>query len=231
MKLFKQTIPVILMFIINFSFAQEYNDQVYVENIDDSGSSYNFKVLHYHDLIDALVERDSLNISMEDNIMTKEDTIYLVLLGNEFDIIPEIDLEVNEVFDSLYYPGQLYQRGYQEGRLFYKNTGTFWGAFGVGVITPFTYFVPGLAAGVLMAVVPPIERNLRYHDRRMMNDFSGTFIHESHDLFNDINYSRGYQKGAHNKKVGNVAAGMGAGIGTGLAVIVIVVISFLGVFY
>jgi hypothetical protein len=206
---------IFFVFTSNVSFAQNVKRNTNPENIH---IDENLKIQN------ALVHQDSL-LAAEDFLNINYDTLCLALHTNELFVKHFIDNENLAFLDST--SENLYQKGYQDGRLFYINKGAFWGAFAVGFLTPYTYVIPGLATGILMASIPPGQNNLRFHDKRMLYQYPGLYLEETHELFDDAGYSLGYQKGAHKRKFGSVAGGMGAGVGAGLAIAVIMISSIL----
>ncbi len=222
-----RTLQLILIISLIFSFGDSFSqdvDKQFVDEVDILENKHDLGIIE--DPIETVTPEDYLQLSAY-NMNIVHDTLFFALLDNDMEFLPEMSFRTSEGFDTIPTPGNLYKRGYQDGRLYYKNKGTFWGAFGIGFVTPYTYFFPGLALGGTMAAIGPNERNLRYHDTRMLYSPSGVSHEETNDLFNDINYSRGYKKGAHNRKLGNVAGGFGAGLGSGILVGVIIVLSFL----
>lgn len=226
MKYFKFLLILFCTLTFKYSFSQSIrnneNIHVYIQYLQSASVIFP----------DSLINEELFTANDVDNT----DSEYLlqieyknleVVFEDLADTLQKID-EIIYFQDSTYTPAFMYQRGYQDGRLYYKNSGTFWGAYGIGFVAPFTYLIPSLVAGGAMAAMAPKERNLRYHDRRMLYNYSSQVIKESNELFNDINYSRGYRKGAHNKKLGNVAGGFGAGIGTSLIVVAVIYIALLG---
>jgi len=234
MRTIPQILAISLMFSFSHSFSQNIDNQ-YVDEVAVLGTTPDIETFIDNVLIEnsieAVIPKDYIQLSAYDMNYIGDDTLFLVLSDSDMEFLPEYSFGILEGIDTIYAPGNLYHRGFQDGRLFYRNKGTFWGAFGVGFVTPYTYFIPGLAVGGIMAGIGPNERNLRYHDTRMLYDLSGASQNETNELFNDINYSRGYKKGAHNKKLGNVAGGFGAGLGSGILVGVIVLVSLLNVMH
>ncbi len=216
----------LLLVSLNVSYGQNYDDHIQLAFLDESHSSY----LQDNQPYLPVSVVPTANIISDDAFPIHEDSIGMAVVF-EGNIIEADVFSISEVLlDSLYNPGILYHKGYQDGRLFYKNRGTFWGAFGIGFIAPYTYLLPSLVAGGIMAAVPPNDRNLRYHDKRMLHFHTNTSLEETNELFNDINYSRGYQKGAHNRKAGSVAGGVGAGVGVSILVVILIYASLLSSF-
>lgn len=178
-------------------------------------------------------EGDSLSI--EDSVFLNEMHTSIGYMIEDYDTLTKIKEIV--VMDSLQdsfnpsgHPSNLYYQGYHEGRLFYRKKGTFWSAFAIGFVSPYIAFIPGVVTGGLVAAIPPNERSLRYYDTRMLNARMDGYNKEVNHLFEDINYSRGYRKGAHVRKAGNVAGGFGAGFGTGIALALVIFASILSVY-
>ncbi len=230
MKTLLKIIPLQLIICFNYAVAQIPLDHLDVidEFSEAKIDSYdNYIYARFSNELKAFensIVQDSLLLYSEEEILTNLENLEVDYNTH----IISYEFRQLESFDSL--PGRLFQKGYQDGRIYFRNKGTFWGAFGVGLVTPYTYLFPGLAAGVAMGATAPKINNLRYHDQRMLYSNSGFYADETNKLFDDLNYSRGYQKGAHKRKMSNVAGGMGAGLGTGIMLGVIIVLSVISVY-
>ncbi len=136
--------------------------------------------------------------------------------------------------DSVAAP-DLYDRGRQDARLFYRHRGAFWIPFGITVASltaPLTlalpgagtglYFLPGLGSSLYQGITKPKEKNLKQHDTRYHNP---ELIKPTDTLFQDSRYVEGYQKGARRRKTGKALAGFGTGVGAAFLLVLVIAAS------
>ena len=102
-------------------------------------------------------------------------------------------------------PQQMYLRGQDEARRFYRGNGALWGSAASSVLFPY-----GLAGAVVIGAVPPRPALGRVSDPHLLLD---------------PNFVRGYQKQAHRRKVGKVAIGAGIGTVTVLTAAMVLILS------
>lgn len=88
-------------------------------------------------------------------------------------------------------PEIMYQRGKTDARIYYKGAGTLWGSAAASLLPPYGYVVP---LG-LMLTKPKIA-NSTVPDMRLLQN---------------KDYVKGFEKQAHNRKIGKALAGMGIG--------------------
>jgi len=91
---------------------------------------------------------------------------------------------------------EAYNRGRLDARKLYKAPGAFWGTYAATVVGA---GYGGLITGAVVGATKPKARN---------------FVVPEATLLHNPAYMEGYQKQAHNRKIGSVAGGFGAGIGT-----------------
>jgi len=96
---------------------------------------------------------------------------------------------------------EMYIWGRKDARTYYRANGALWGSAASSLVLLY-----GLAGPIIIGAVPP---NINPNDLPYQN------------LTNDVNYMRGYKKQAHNKKIGNAAAGAAIGTATILSVAII----------
>lgn len=97
-----------------------------------------------------------------------------------------------------------YAQGRSDARTHFRAPGAFWGTYGATVLTGYG----GVATGLVVSLVEPNPRN---------------FVAPNATLLTNPDYMAGYQRQAHNKKIGSAAGGFGAGVGT-LVVLVAVLL-------
>lgn len=102
---------------------------------------------------------------------------------------------------------EAYAKGRLDARNYYRAPGAFWGTYAATVTT----FYGGPIVGVAVAATKPKPR---------------AFVVPEAKLLQDPNYTAGYQKQAHNKKIGSAAGGLGAGVATWAVVMVVIFVTF-----
>jgi hypothetical protein len=102
----------------------------------------------------------------------------------------------------------LFMRGQQDARLYYKGSAALWGT----AVPTFLYFPVGLPIGLAIAATKPRPSN---------------FTTPNPELLKEPLYIKGYQQQAHRRKIGKAA--MGVGIAAGAWVVLsLVIIGSLG---
>ncbi|WP_034256798.1 hypothetical protein [Adhaeribacter aquaticus] len=101
-------------------------------------------------------------------------------------------------------PENMYELGRSDARKYYKGNAVMWGSAAASVLVPYGYIVP-----IVIALNKP---------KIGLNDIPDANLLQNQD------YMRGYQKQAHNRKIGKAATGMG--IGTGAALVVSAIMIF-----
>lgn len=133
----------------------------------------------------------------------------------------------------------MYNRGKQDAKIFYKNRSAFWIPFGVTVgslvaapvlllpgMGTGLYLLPGVGTSLYKGLIKPNAMNLKHHDVRYRNI---KMIEPTNQLFQDSLYVEGYRKGAQQHKLEKAAGGFGAGLGvTFLLVITLAFVAMTG---
>jgi hypothetical protein len=102
----------------------------------------------------------------------------------------------------------MYNKGQSDAKLYFRTNGVFWGSFGSTLIYPFF----GIPTTAILASVKPNRENFRTSNPALLKN---------------ENYLKGYEKGAHRKKVAKSLTGFGtaAGIWVGLVIVVVASLS------
>jgi hypothetical protein len=95
---------------------------------------------------------------------------------------------------SAYSPEEMYNLGRRDARTYHRANGALWGSAASSLVLLY-----GLAGPIIIGAVPP--------------DINPNDI-PNQNFTKDENYMRGYKKQAHNKKIGNAAAGAAIGTAT-----------------
>ncbi len=90
----------------------------------------------------------------------------------------------------------------------YKGSNAFWGSAAASLLPPYGYVVP---LGMMLTKPKIVNSNV-----------------PNAALLNNINYVQGFEKQAHNRKIGKAAAGMGIGTVVFSAVAIVVLAATLG---
>jgi len=98
-------------------------------------------------------------------------------------------------------PAHMYQKGRQDARLHYNGTGAMLGSAA-------SILLAGPVGPVIIGAVKP-----RAHNNHAL----------PYTLLQDPNYVRGYEKQAHNRKIGKVAIGTGLGVGASVLLILLTI--------
>ncbi|MFM2155398.1 MAG: hypothetical protein RL516_147 [Bacteroidota bacterium] len=101
----------------------------------------------------------------------------------------------------------MYNKGQADAKLYFRTSGVFWGSFGSTLIYP-----PfGLPTTAILASVKPNRENFRTSNPALLKN---------------ENYLKGYEKGAHKKKIAKSLTGFGTAVGVWVGLILVVVASF-----
>jgi len=98
-------------------------------------------------------------------------------------------------------PAHMYQKGRQDARLHYNGTGAMLGSAA-------SVLLAGPVGPVIIGAIKP-----RAHSNHAL----------PYTLLQDPNYVRGYEKQAHNRKIGKVAIGTGLGVGASVLLILLTI--------
>jgi hypothetical protein len=102
-------------------------------------------------------------------------------------------------------PVDMYLKGRQDAKLYYKGNGALFGTLGTSLVHP----AIGLATGVVISAIPPEPKILHITDQALMHN---------------PDYIKGYRKQAQLKKIGKSATGFGIAVGV-YTVLVIAILS------
>jgi hypothetical protein len=136
------------------------------------------------------------------NRIIPKETIFILKYANGTREVFSLEAPVvsNENADVMYNKGQ------SDAKKYFRTSGVFWGSFGSTLINP----TIGIPTTAILAAVRPNSENFR----------------TSHpELLKNKNYFKGYEKGAHKKKVAKSLTGFGTAVGVWVGLIVIVVAS------
>ena len=140
--------------------------------------------------------------SVSNRIIPKE-TIFILKYANGARDVFNLESPVvtNENADLMYKKGQA------DAKLYFRTNGVFWGAFGSTLIYP-----PfGLPTTAILASVKPNRENFRTSNPILLKN---------------ENYLKGYEKGAHKKKIAKSLTGFGTAVGIWVGLVIVVVASF-----
>jgi hypothetical protein len=101
----------------------------------------------------------------------------------------------------------MYRKGQADAKLYFRTNGVFWGSFGSTLIYP-PFGIPTTA---ILASVKPNRENFRTSNPALLKN---------------ENYLKGYEKGAHRKKVAKSLTGFGTAAGIWVGLVIVVIASF-----
>jgi hypothetical protein len=139
--------------------------------------------------------------SVSNRIIPKE-TIFILKYANGTRDVFSLDAPVvsNENAEMMFINGEA------DAKKYFKTSGVFWGSFGSTLINP----TIGIPTTVILATTKPNRDN---------------FKTPYPALLKNENYYKGYEKGAHKKKIAKSITGFGTAVGVWVVFIMVVVAS------